>query len=622
MKKFPFPLRFSIPAVLFFFGIFMGLFLYYDAVRFVPYGTILLVLSLFMSLYLYETITKRVNALVDATNRFAKGESSVRCKLKGSDELVKLSDAFNGMADKIEADTEALRKSEERFDLAMRGANDGLWDRDLTTNEIYFSPRWKQMLGHEDHEIPNKYEEWRKRVHQEDIHRVQEIVNAHLEGRTPHYKCEYRLRHKDGTYLWILSRGLAIRDAEGRPYRIAGSHTDITECIKTEDENLLLQAQMLQAQKLESLGVLAGGIAHDFNNLLMSIRGNSDLAVRNLPDSSPARQPIERISNIVQRATELTRQMLAYSGKGRFVIEDINISDFAGEMTELLRVSIGNNVTMECHLALDLPQVEADATQIRQVVMNLIINASDAVGEKNGTVTVSTGVMECDREYLCDAEIGKELPEGSYVYIEVKDTGCGMDAETKAKIFDPFFTTKFTGRGLGLAAVHGIIRGHKGGLKVISRVGEGTTFRVFLPKSDEHPGKHPEAQKDVKDFKRTGTILLIDDEEEIASVTKMMLEFNGFSVLTATDGQKGVELFSEHVHKINLVLMDLTMPKMNGEEAFREMKQIRDDVRVILVSGYNEEEIKNRFYGEGFAGFLQKPYGMPDLMDKIQEFLT
>lgn len=621
MKAFPFPLRFSIPAILFFFGAFMGLFIYYDAMRSIPFSAVLLVLCVIISLFFYKTITRRVHSLADATNRFAKGEFSVRCKLEGSDELVKLSEAFNRMADRIQADTEALRRSEERFDLAMRGANDGLWDRDLITNEIYFSPRWKDMLGYEDHEIPNRYDEWKNRVHQEDIKRVIKSVNDHLEGRTPHYMCEYRLRHKDGTYRWILSRGLAIRDSEGRPYRMAGSHADITERRRTEDENLVLQAQMLQAQKLESLGVLAGGIAHDFNNLLMSIMGNTELALMNLPDPSPARQPVERISNIVQRASELTKQMLAYSGKGRFVIEKINLSELVENMTELLSVSIGKNVSMKCDLSGDLPVVEADATQIRQVVMNLIINASDAIGEKAGTVTLSTGVMMYNRAYLSDADIGKDLPEGVYVYIDVSDTGFGMDEETKAKIFDPFFTTKFAGRGLGLAAVHGIVRGHKGALKVYSKAGNGTTFRVLLPKSEAGAEAQEKCTKTADHWQGHGTILMVDDEEEILAVTRMMLEANGFSVLTARDGKEGVDLFSRHADKISVILLDLTMPNMNGEEAFREIKRCRSDAKVILTSGYNDEELTSRFHKEGFAGFLQKPYGMADLLVKVREVL-
>lgn len=421
-----------------------------------------------------------------------------------------------------------------------------------------------------------------------------------------------------GTLISLLFFAVAVSLAttHGRAVALAN---DMTEALrKSEDEKLALQAQMLNAQKLESLGVLAGGIAHDFNNLLTSIMGNTEMALNEIPESSPAREYVEKAAEGVQRASELTKQMLAYSGKGRFVIENIDLSDLVENTAELLRISIRQNVALALNMARNLPQVEADATQIRQVVMNLIINASDAIGDNQGIIRVSTGVMECDRAFLNDADIGKELPEGTYVYMEVSDNGCGMDDETKARIFEPFFTTKFTGRGLGLAAVLGIVRGHKGALKVYSKAGEGTTFKVLFPKSERWIEPKPAEEKKVEGWEGRGTILLVDDEEEVASVTRMMLEGIGFSVLTAKDGLEGVEMFRNHADDIDAVLMDMTMPNMNGEEAFREMKKIRSGVRVILTSGYNEEEISGRFYGAGFAGFLQKPYGFADLSNKVK----
>jgi len=421
-----------------------------------------------------------------------------------------------------------------------------------------------------------------------------------------------------GTLISLLFFAVAMSLATTHGRAVALSN-DMTEALrKSEEEKLALQAQMLNAQKLESLGVLAGGIAHDFNNLLTSIMGNTEMALNEILESSPVRRYVEKAAEGVQRASELTKQMLAYSGRGRFVIENIDLSDLVENTAELIRVSIRENVALTFNMARNLPQMEADVTQIRQVAMNLIINASDAIGDNQGIIKVSTGVMECKRAFLNDADIGKELPEATYVYMEVSDNGCGMDDETKAKIFDPFFTTKFTGRGLGLAAVLGIVRGHKGALKVYSKAGEGTTFKVLFPKSDRYIEPKPAEEKKIKGWQGGGTILLVDDEEEVASVTRMMLEGIGFSVLTAKDGLEGVELFRNHADDIDAVLMDMTMPNMNGEEAFREMKKIRSGVRVILTSGYNEEEISGRFYGVGFAGFLQKPYGFEDLSNKVK----
>ncbi len=416
--------------------------------------------------------------------------------------------------------------------------------------------------------------------------------------------------------LLFFAVAMSLATTHGRAVALANKMTEALR--KSEEEKLALQAQMLNAQKLESLGVLAGGIAHDFNNLLTSIMGNTEMALNEIPGSSPVRGYVEKAAEGIQRASELTKQMLAYSGKGRFVIENIDLSDLVENTAELIRVSIRKNVALTFNLARSLPQMEADATQIRQVVMNLIINAADAIGDNQGIIKVSTGAMEGDRALLNDADIGKELPEGTYVYMEVSDNGCGMDDETMAKIFDPFFTTKFTGRGLGLSAVLGIVRGHKGALKVYSKVGEGTTFKVLFPKSDRYIEPKPAAEKKVEGWQGGGTVLLVDDEEEVVLITREMLEGIGFSVLAAKDGLEGVEMFRNHADDIDAVLMDMTMPNMNGEEAFREMKKIRSGVRVILTSGYNEEDISGRFIGEGFAGFLQKPYGFADLSNKVK----
>lgn len=419
--------------------------------------------------------------------------------------------------------------------------------------------------------------------------------------------------------LLFFAVAVSLARTHGKAVALANKMTKALR--DAEEDKLALQAQMFQAQKLESLGVLAGGIAHDFNNFLMSILGNTEMALINLPDDSSARKSIEKARQVSQRAAELTKQMLAYSGKGKFVIENIDLSDLVENTMQLLAVSIGKKVELKYKLAPNLPQVEADATQLRQVVMNLVINASEAIGDRPGTLTVTTGLMDCDRADLNNAELGSELPEGAYVYIEFSDTGCGMDEETKARIFDPFFTTKFTGRGLGLAAVLGIIRGHKGALKITSRVGEGTTFRVLLPKSDKYVEPKQVAEEKDTEWKGSGTVLVIDDEDTVVFVTQAMLEEIGFSVMSATDGPEGIELYRRHSDEIRTVLLDLTMPRMSGEEVLRELKKIRSDARVILNSGYNEEEIAEKFSGEGFAGFLHKPYTMGRLTEKLREVI-
>ena len=408
----------------------------------------------------------------------------------------------------------------------------------------------------------------------------------------------------------LMAYGLAFREHEDERKR-------------AEERQRNLEAKLQQAQKLESLGVLAGGIAHDFNNLLMGVLGNAEVALLELPPESPARGDLQHITTAALRAAELTKQMLAYSGKGKFVVQGLNLTKLVEEMAELLQVSISKNVVLKYNFAKNLPAIEADASQIRQVVMNLIINASEAIGEKSGVVTVSTSVIEADRSYLTETYLDENLPEGCYVSLEVADTGCGMDEQTQKKIFDPFFTTKFTGRGLGLAAVLGIVRGHGGAVKIYSQPQRGSTFKVLFPASQQ-----PAAEESVgtsateQEWRGSGVILVVDDEETVRIAAKLMLERRGFTVLTAEDGRAALEVFRSRVDEIVVVLLDLTMPHLDGEETFRELRRIRSDVRVILSSGYDEQETTSRFAGKGLAGFLQKPYGVGPLGEKIRQVLT
>ena len=395
---------------------------------------------------------------------------------------------------------------------------------------------------------------------------------------------------------------------------------DITERKRAEEERRNLEAQVQHAQKLESLGVLAGGIAHDFNNILTGLLGNADLAAADLPSHSPIRRLLHEIQKAGRRAADLTAQMLAYSGKGRFVVEDTDINALVEDMSSLLESSTSKKVRLSYDLSADLPAVRADATQLRQIVLNLVSNASEAVGDKAGLVRVCTQTSDCDRPFLDAALPDGELVEGRYVTIEVRDTGCGMDDETKARIFDPFFTTKFTGRGLGLAAVRGIVRGHKGAILVESELGTGTTFKVLLPALD-HPAEAVATGTKENDWHGTGTILVVDDEEMIRTVAARMLERAGLSVLTASDGIEAIELLRERRREIDCVLLDLKMPRMDGEETFEEIRKISDGVPVILTSGYSQLESEERFAGKGLAGFIQKPYSMTALREKLAQFL-
>jgi PAS domain S-box-containing protein len=381
------------------------------------------------------------------------------------------------------------------------------------------------------------------------------------------------------------------------------------------------EAELQQTQKLESLGVLAGGIAHDFNNLLTGVLGNAELALAALPPESPARRELANITRSALRAAELTKQMLAYSGQGKLEVQGLNLSKLVEEIGHLLEVSISKKAVLTYDLAADLPLIEADASQIRQVVMNVLINASEAIEKKSGYVRISTRMIVADRSFLATAYVDDDLPEGDYVTLEVEDTGCGMDEQTQRKIFDPFFTTKFTGRGLGLAAVLGIVRGHGGALKIDSRPQAGSTFTVLFPASERSVEEPLGPLVGEQEWRGSGTVLVVDDEETVRITSQAMLESLGFTVMTAEDGPTALEVYGSRNDEIDAVLLDLTMPHLDGEETFRELRRIRPGVRVILSSGYSEGEISDRFEGTGLGGFIQKPYGMRPLYEKMRQVL-
>jgi two-component system cell cycle sensor histidine kinase/response regulator CckA len=386
-----------------------------------------------------------------------------------------------------------------------------------------------------------------------------------------------------------------------------------------EQERRKVQVKLLHAQKLESLGVLAGGIAHDFNNLLVGILGNAGIALQEVPDDHPVQQTLHDIETAALRASDLTRQMLAYAGKGQFLIQPVDLSSLVEEMANLLASAASRSAKLTYQFERGLPPVDADATQLRQVVMNLITNASEALGPGGGSIVVSTGRMRADRAYLAETNLGAGLPEGEYVYVEVKDDGHGMHAATLARIFDPFFTTKFTGRGLGLAAVLGIVRTHHGAIKVVSAPGEGTTMRVLLPSAAtaaERPVAAPAPAETLPEA--GGSVLIVDDEETVRAVAKRMLERAGYTVTLASGGLEAVHLFREHPAAYDVVLLDLTMPGQGGLATHEELCRIRPDVKVVFSSGFTPEEMHNQAGRSLGAEFVQKPYRPADLLAAVR----
>jgi PAS domain S-box-containing protein len=399
----------------------------------------------------------------------------------------------------------------------------------------------------------------------------------------------------------------------GRP-AVLGVSIDVTERRAAEEA-------LRRAAKEESLSVLAGGVAHDFNNLLAAMLGHASLALKQLPPASPARRHVEKAAAAVERASDLTRQMLAYSGRGHFVVRPTDFNAVIRENLPLLEVAVPKNVRLATSLAPGLPTVDADVGQIQQVLMNLVINAAEAIGESGGTVTVATLTREVRAG---DAALwrasAQPLAPGRYVALEVKDDGPGVDPATIDRIFEPFFTTKFTGRGLGLAAVLGVVRGHRGGLSVDSAPGRGTTFRLLFA-----PGRH--AARPVPAAPATAprpgeaTVLLIDDEEVVRDMVGEVLVHEGLHVLAAEDGARGVAIYRERHDEIDVVLLDLSMPGLSGEETYAQLRGIDAAVRVILSSGYDHDEATRRFRERGPMGFIQKPYRPQQLVAEIERCL-
>ncbi len=412
-----------------------------------------------------------------------------------------------------------------------------------------------------------------------------------------------------------------VRDRNGRLVGLRWLLQDSTDRVRAEVARRQWEARLQHTQRLESLGVLAGGIAHDFNNLLTGVLGSAELALLHLPPDAAARADVEQIVTAAHRAADLTGQMLAYSGRGTFRVQPILLPALIREMAPLLRASLPKSCTLDFHLGESFPAIEADATQLRQVVMNLILNAGEAIGDADGVITVRVAVRECDRAYLAGGVLDTKIPEGPYVSLEVADTGCGMSAETQARMFEPFFTTKFTGRGLGLAAVLGIMRGHHGTILVTSEPGRGTRIEALFPPTTR-PVVAPQVSAPVPPgWRGEGTILVVDDEAPIRAGAVLALEGAGFTVVTAADGREAVAVFREQAETIRTVLLDLTMPHMDGAATARELRQIRPDVRIILSSGYTAEEATRQFTHRDLAGFLQKPYTLKDVIATVRNTL-
>lgn len=510
------------------------------------------------------------------------------------------------------AQEQALRESEERYRQMIESSPDGIYISQ-GGKVVYANQALIEMLG------ANTAADL---VGQQ----CTTIIHSHFQERLHQFK-QTKEFSKPLPLIFLRMDGqpieveisLAAIEYRGQP----ASQTFVRDLTERKRIEKMLQ----QTQKVESLGILAGGVAHDFNNLLVAMLGHTSLALRTIPEESKAHRYVFKAMKAAERASELTRQLLAYSGQGHFEIRSLNLNDLINENLHLFQVALPKHIRLQTDFYTQLPPIEADTSQMQQIIMNLLLNAADAIGEHSGQVTIATNVIEINQlnadNYLLDPQ--HPLTEGHYVRFTVSDTGMGIPPEVMTQIFDPFYTTKERGHGLGLAAVLGIVRGHRGGIHVESVLHQGTTFDLIFPISSKQINQpQPEIQENhpaLTPQKITQSVLIIDDEEDVRQTLTNILETEGIPIFEADDGLAGLEIYKQHRDKIALVILDLSMPNMNGAEVFERLRAENEQVPIMLSSGYSESEATRPFIGQGLADFLQKPYTATSLLTKIKPYL-
>jgi PAS domain S-box-containing protein len=557
------------------------------------------VLAIGYSLLLAQLVSRPLKRLTGRARSLQRGDFDTPVPLEGPSEVRMFAHTFQAMALSLKNSQNALAASSEQTRNIVEGISDGFVAFDKQWRCTYVNDKATELSRIPRSEILGR-NAWELYPDIAKTSVYTELCRAMKQGVAVHFE-----EYSSSFSIWFEIDAYPTRDG------LAVFGRDITERKRFND-------RLQQAQKLESLGVLAGGIAHDFNNLLTGIMGNASIVLDELPPETPMRENLEGVMKASERAALLTRQLLAYAGKGRFVIEPLNLSHLAGEITSLLQSSIPRTVDLHLQLQDNLPSLEGDATQIQQLIMNLVINAAESIEENTtGTVLITTRLEQVSQVDIDQMIAPNEALPGRYVLLEVHDSGCGMDQVTLSRIFDPFFTTKFTGRGLGLAAVLGMVRGHKGALQVESAPGKGSCFKAIFPVSAGSP-RNLELSTSQKSLAGDETILVIDDEDTVRQTAKSALESYGYRVIVARNGKEGVRIFQDLSLQIAAVLLDMTMPVMSGEEALVRLKSIRPNIRVVLSSGYNEADATRRFTGKGLAGFVQKPYTASGLAETIK----
>lgn len=516
-------------------------------------------------------------------------------------------------------DHDALLQSENHFRMVTESLPQMVWSCLPDGQCDYLSAKWIAYTGKPETEQLGYG--WLDQLHPEDRERAfSEWTEAAKRGTD--FDIEFRIRRHDGQFRWFRTMALPLRDQTGAIMRWFGSNTDIEEAKRAQEEKERIEKKIAEAAKLESLGVLAGGIAHDFNNILTGILGNTEIAKSELSSNHPAAQPLSEVAVACLRASDLCRQMLDYAGKGNFLSGSYDINALVRETSDLVRASIGKNVVVHLELEPGLLAADVDSSQIRQVIMNLLINASDAIGTKQGMITIRTQQRELVQDNLEKMLIKTDGKPGRYVALEVSDTGCGISPANLERIFEPFFTTKFVGRGLGLASVQGIVRNHRGFLAGESTLGKGTTFVLYLPFSEAPVVKEADEREHKIEQEGSGTLLIVDDEPIVLNGLRKILAKAGYDCLTANNGVEALKVLSIPNHTVDLVLLDLSMPVMDGEKTFAIIREQFPAIRVIITSGYNESQAIARFGRNRPDSFIKKPALASDIIATIQRNLS
>ncbi len=510
---------------------------------------------------------------------------------------------------------DALRTSEERLRLALDATGEGPWDWQAGLG-VHLSARCRELLGIRDEDRLHAPPSLLAHLVDEDVSRARAMVEDR--GARDHV-AEFRVKGAE-PIRWLLVRGRTVEWGEsGRPVRMIGTIADISEQKRSEEQRRMLEERTRQAQKLESLGILARGIAHDFNNLLTSILGNVELASMDLPADSRGQVRLRAALSAARKAGDLCRQMLTYSGRADVQGEPIDLRTVVDDVSEILTTTLVKKAHLRLNTSHEAAFVHADVTQLRQVVLNLVINAAEALVGGEGTITISVGVASLDQETLARMPAAAALAEGPYAWLEVADTGVGMDAETCARIFDPFYSTKFAGRGLGMAVVHGVVRGHGGGILIDSAPGRGTTIRVFFPRI-QAPTSDVEAAAPAATPGPRGAVLVVDDDDDVSLVATEMLSILGYRPIRARHGEEALRMIlGAGAAPFEAVLLDLDMPVMDGPTALRALRRAGSTVPVIICSGDGKQRLGADLEHLGTDGCLRKPFDLGELSRVLRE---